>query len=80
MTINQLDATSLDGSLASLDLLCGSKLTNAQDDLGCSVMSRAHDGAMVLVVECRASEIDEIDLRSEEHSSELSRSRGQCTR
>lgn len=41
-------------------------------------MPGADNGAVILVVECGTAEVDEVDLRTQQHSSELCRSCRQC--
>ena len=42
-------------------MLGDDRLTQLHDDLRGPVMPRLHDGAVVLVVECRAPEVDQPD-------------------
>ena len=59
---------------------CKLKLTNTQDNLRRPVVPRAHHRAMVFIIKSRRAEIDQVDLRSEQHSTKLGTPRSQRAR
>ena len=55
------------------------ELTDTQDDLWSPIMPRAHHRTVVLIVKCRRPEINQVDLRTEQHPPELGTPRRQRT-
>ena len=76
-TIDQWDDSSLEKKWKSVRVHCktscrsAAELTNTEYDLWCSVVSRAHDRAVIFIVESGRSKINQVDLRRKQHSPEL---------